>query len=88
MVQEAGFLACLCYYGNADRPNDYLLILSCFPLHLKSQVNSHISSRYTVNFYGEGTSGQPLSAGDQVFVSLSKRFSVKQNGNEEDFYLM
>ena len=88
MGQQPGFLACLCDDGNDERPTDYLLILSCFPIHLKYRVNSHISSTYFVNFQGEGTSIPPLCVKDQVFVSLSEAFLVQQRGTPEDLYLM
>ena len=84
MAQRAGFLACLCDV----RRTEYLLTLSCFPIHFKSQVNSHISSTYFVNFQGEGTSLKPLCSEDQAFVSLSKAFKLKESGNaEDDIYL-
>ena len=84
MGQRAGFVAFLC-----NDTTDYLLTLSCFPIHFKSQVimNSHIPSTYTVNFQGEGTSLKPLCAEDQTFVSLSEAFTVKQNRSTEDLYL-
>ena len=87
MGQQPGFLACLCDDGNDKRPSDYLLTLSCFPIHLKYQVNSHISLTYNVNFQGEGTSIPPLCVKDQAFVSLSEAFLVQQGGTE-DLYLM
>ncbi|PFX19700.1 Nephrocystin-3 [Stylophora pistillata] len=73
MKQHAGFLAFLC---NDTVPGRYLLYLFCFPQHLRSRVNSDISSTYFVNMQGEGTSQKPLSNGDETFVSLSNGFEV------------
>ena len=87
MEQRPGFLAYLYYIGSDERPTNYLLSLSCFPIHLKYEVNSHISSTYNVNFQGEGTSLKSLCAGDQAFVSLSGAV-LSQQGGTEDLYLM
>lgn len=88
MGQQPGFLACLCDDGNADKPTDYLLTLSCFPIHLKTKVNSDMSSTYYVYYQGDVTSTKPLCVRDRAFVSLSKEFSLRQGGNTEDLYLM
>lgn len=83
MGQNAGFLACLC---NDVKPTDFLLILSCFPIHLGDQVNRRMST-YCVNFQGEGTSEKPLCTREQAFVSFSKAFTLLQSGNKEDLYV-
>lgn len=88
MGQRPGFLACLCDDGNAERPTDYLLTLSCFPIHLKYQVDRYISSTYVVSFQGDGTSIPPLCVKDQAFVSLSEAFLLQQGGETDDLYLM
>jgi len=86
MGQQAGFLAFLCDVGNVT-PTNYLLTLSCFPIHLRDQVNRRISSTYLVKFQGEGSSEEPLCTNDQAFVSFSEAFSLQQSGNTEDPYL-
>ncbi|KAL9961847.1 hypothetical protein ACROYT_G030874 [Oculina patagonica] len=88
MAQRPGFLACLCDDGNDERPTDYLLTLSCFPINLKYQVTSHISKSYVVDFQGEGTSIPPLCVNDQAFASLSEAFLVQQGGETDDLYLI
>jgi len=86
MGQQAGFLACLCDVGDVT-PTNYLLTLSCFPIHLRDQVNRRISSTYLVKFQGEGSSEEPLCTKDQAFVSFSDALTLQQSGNTEDLYL-
>ena len=85
MGQQAGFLACLC---DDKRPTNYLLTLSCFPIHLRDQVNKRISSTYLVNFQGEAFPEEPLCTKDQALVTFSEAFSLQQSGKTEDFYLL
>ena len=84
MGKQAGFLAHLC---EDVRPTNYLLILNCFPIQLKHEVNNHISSNYNVILQGEGSSEEPLCTKEQAFVSFSEAFSLQQSGNTEDLYL-
>ena len=84
MAQEADFLACLC---NNVMPSSYLLTVSCYPTHLKDQVDEHISSKYFVNFQGNGSSEEPLCHNDKTFVSFSEAFSLKQSEKTKDLCL-
>ena len=83
--QRAGFLACLCDKGT---PSNYLLTLSCFPIYMRQNVNTYLTSRYTVPFQGHGISLELLCKDDQAFVSLSEAFSLQQSGSTEDFFLL
>ena len=84
MKHQAGFFACLC---NDVVPSRYVLHMFCFPWHLRSKVNSDMSSTYCVNMQGEGTSKKPLSSGDETCVSLSNGFEVQGAGNVEKIVL-
>lgn len=84
MGQQAGFIACLC--DDVTRTN-YVLTLSCFPIHLRDQVNRRISETYLVNFQGEGSSEEPLCTKDQAHVTFSEAFSLQQSGKTEDLYV-
>ena len=87
MGQQAGFLACLCDKQNDVSPSNYLLTMSCFPIHLKYEVNSHMSSTYLVNFQGEGSSEEPLCPKEKAFVTFSEAFLLQQGGSTKDLYL-
>ena len=65
--QRAEFLACLCSIGNVE---ERLLILCCFPLHMRNEVWTRVSSRYTVVSHGRDTSRQPLHRDEKVSFSL------------------
>ena len=84
MGKQAGFLAHLC---EDVSPTNYVLILSCFPIQLKHEVNSHISLNYNVILQGGGSSEEPLCTEDQALVSFSEAFSFQQSGNTENLYL-
>ena len=84
MKRHAGFLACLC---SDAVPARYVLNMFCFPQHLRSKVNSDISSTYFVIMQGEGTSQKPLSSGDKTCVSLSSGFEVQGAKNVEKIVL-
>ena len=85
MRQQPGFSAFLCDDGNDERPTDYLCTVSCFPVHLKHQVNSDMSeAAHLVNYQGCETSLKPLFPGDLVFVSFSEQILVRQGGNTKD----
>lgn len=89
MRQHIGFLAFLCDEGNDERPTDYLLTVSCFPVHLKQQVDSDMAkAAYLVNYLGYETPLETLCVGDLVLVSLSEQFLLRQGGDTEDLYLM
>lgn len=64
----AGFLACLC---SSQNPEEYGLILRCFPLHESSIVWKDVSSRHNVILHGEVTSRNSLYKEEEVFFSLS-----------------
>ena len=83
MGQRAGFLACMC---DNVRPT-YLLTLSCFPVHLRDQVNKSISSTYHVKFQGDGSSEELLCTKDQVLVYFCEAFSLQQSGNTDRYLL-
>ena len=83
MKRHAGFLACLC---SDAVPARYVLKMFCFPQHLRSKVDSDISS-YFVDMQGDGTSQKLLSSGDETCVSLSSGFEVQGARNVEDIVL-
>ena len=84
MLQEAEFLGCLC---NAGKPENYVLTLCCFPVNLKDQVHTHLSSVYQVCYQGEGSSLKSLCKEDRAFVSLSEAFIVLEGGDPDGVYL-
>ena len=67
--QSVGFLACLCKAGLAD-PEEYVLILYCFPTHMRSEVKRNID--YDVKLQGEATSNRDLNKDDEAFFTLSE----------------
>jgi len=79
---EADFLACLRDVRDVTTTN-YLLTLSCFPIHVRDQVDRSISSTY----FAEGSSEEPLCNDDKVFVSFSEAISLKESGNTKGHYL-
>lgn len=83
MGKQAGFLAHLC-----EDVTNYVLILNCFPIHLKYEVNNFVSSTHNVILQGGGSSVEPLCTKDQAFVSFSDAFSLQQSGNTENCYLL
>ena len=84
MAQQVDFLACLCI---KEMPSSYVLILNCYPIHLRDQVEGRISSTYLVHFQAEGSSEEPLCKNDQPFVSFSEAFSLEQSENTKKHYL-
>lgn len=66
--QHVGFLACLC---SSQNPDEYVLILRCYPLHVSSVVWNDVSSRHNVILQGEGTSRNSLLKEEEAFFSLS-----------------
>lgn len=74
---------------DVDEPNDFLLMMSCFPAYLEGQVKTCFkTSPYVVNFQGEGKSEKPLCTREQAFVSFSKAFSLVPRERKEDLYVL
>lgn len=74
---------------DVEKPNDFLLMLSCFPAYLEGQVKTHFkTSPYVINFQGEGKSEKPLCEREQAFVSFSKAFSLAKSEKKEDLYVL
>lgn len=67
--QSAGFQACLCD-RSTENPEEYLLILRCFPIHMRSEVEMSITTKHTVAFQVEDTAKSYLSKDDQAFFTL------------------
>ena len=84
MPQHAGFLACLCDTGN---PKEHLMVLYCFPTHLKSEVKKDIASSYTVALQGDCTSLQLLIKDDQAFFSLPDELTPREQQQVENTFL-
>jgi len=85
MGQNAGFLAYLC---EVEKPDNYLLMLSCFPANWEGRVKTHFkTSDYVVDSQGEGKSEKPLCKNEQAFVSLSEEFSLGRRERKEDLYV-
>ena len=85
MGQNAGFLAYLC---EDEKPDNYLLMLSCFPANWEGRVKTHFkTSDYVVDSQGEGKSEKPLCKNEQAFVSLSKEFLLQKSERKEDLYV-
>ena len=83
MLQEIGFFARL--YAT-ENPTIYVLTLCCFPLHLREQVQTPLSSdRRRVCAQGEGNSLKPLCKEDWMSVSLSEAFTLMQEVNLDNF---
>ena len=79
--QEVGFLAFLC--KQEENLEEKLLILCCFPLHMKSELKRNISSEHRfVLLYGEAKSQKPLTKEDEAFVSLSDGLTLVDTGLE------
>jgi len=76
--QSVGFLACLCDSGV---PEEYLLILCCFPNHINSEVRKDVASKYSVILYGESTSDRPLNKEDQAFFLLPDTYTLISQEN-------
>ena len=83
---EADFLACLCNVEDVTSTN-YVLILSCFPIHMRDQANRRILSEHLVNFKAEGSSEEPLCNDDKAFVLFSEAISLKESNSTKDHYL-
>lgn len=82
--QLAGFLACLCSTGN---PDERLLVLCCYPLHMANKVWKSVSSRYNVGRHGQDTSRLQLNREDKVFFSLPDALSPCEQIDMETNYL-
>ena len=83
MSQEVGFFARL--YA-AENARNYVLTLWCFPLHLKEQVQTLLSTGlHRVCAQGGGNSQKPLCKEDRMSVSLSKAFTLMQAENLDNF---
>lgn len=83
--QIAGFLAILCYTRD---PVEYLLVLCCFPLHMKREVWIEVSSRYNnVVSQGQDTSRYPLCEEDQAFFYLPDGFIPFKESDKENNFL-
>ena len=83
MSQEVGFFARL--YA-AENARNYVLTLWCFPLHLKEQVQTLLSTGlHRVCAQGGGNSQKPLCKEDRMSVSLSKAFTLMQGENLDNF---
>ena len=84
MPQRAGFVACLCRRGT---PNDCLLFLCCYPLHLEMQieVKEHVqwlSSNFRIPQQGQVQSKESLCDEDELFARLSDAFIVQPKYTE------
>lgn len=77
VTQYVGFLACLC---DIRRP-EHLLILSCFPAHLKDEDRKEIVSTYHVVSLGQGTSDTILNKGDRVNFCLPETYTLLDKEN-------
>nr|XP_058963363.1 uncharacterized protein LOC131790198 [Pocillopora verrucosa] len=83
MLQEVGFFARLYATGN---PTIYVLILYCFPLHLREQVQTPLSPDLRrLCAQGGGNSLKPLCKEDWMSVSLSEAFTLMQEVNLDNF---
>ena len=86
MPQTAGFIACL---FQRERPNDYLLVLFCYPLQLEMQVKEHVKWLSSIHFLpGQGALQTPeplLCDKDKLFVHLSGAFIVQPEYTEKLF---
>lgn len=83
--QDAGFLACLCAKGE-----NYLMILCCFPLHLKAAARKKICRAHEevrVILEGEETSKKPLTKKDEIFFSLPDALTPCEEKDKKDRFL-
>ena len=82
MLQEVGFFARLYATGN---PTIYVLILYCFPLHLREQVQTPLSPDLRrVCAQGGGTRGSHCLKKIGC-LSLSNAFTLLQEENLDNF---
>ena len=79
--QRATFLACLC---DVRDPKEHLLVLCCFPCHLKSEVKTDVAKAYNVILQGDSTSNKSLNIDDQACFELPKTYTLLQ---KEDAFL-
>ena len=78
--QEVGFLAFLCE-EQEENLEEKLLILCCFPLHMKSELKRNISSEHRLVLrYGEAKAQKPLTKEDEAFFCLSNGLTLVDTG--------
>lgn len=84
--QYVGFLACLCKVFTVN-PDEYVLILCCFPTYMRSEVEMKITSSYHVELQGEDTSRTSLKKDDQAFFTLSEELTPTEETDPENTFL-